>query len=231
MVEVVDLGRTAYRSCWELQRRLRAARVAGETGDTLLLTEHDPVYTLGAGGSDAHLLAGAEECVRLGVEVVATDRGGDITYHGPGQLVAYPIFDLTGHGRDLHRYLRALEESVIQTLASFGITGTRVDGLTGVWVAGEKICAIGVKTSQWVSTHGLALNVCTDLAFFGRIIPCGIFDRGVTTMQHALGRPLGRDEVLEPFVEAFARVFGVSVIRREKATFLSTMETRHDTER
>jgi lipoate-protein ligase B len=195
------LGRTEYRECWDLQRRLARARAEGGVPDILLLTEHDHVYTIGRSGDDRHLLATDEELSRTGVAVVHTDRGGDITYHGPGQLVGYPILDLARHGSDLHLYLRMLEEAVIRTLLEFGIAAGRHPSYTGVWVGGEKICAIGVRTSRWVTMHGFALNVRTDLTKFDRIIPCGIFEKGVTSMH----RLLGRDVTLEEVEPAIAR--------------------------
>ncbi|MGA9115194.1 MAG: lipoyl(octanoyl) transferase LipB [Bacteroidota bacterium] len=205
---VARLGRTAYEECWDLQRRLFEARAAGRVPDLLLLTEHDHVYTIGKGGNAAHLLAGEEELRHRGVTVVMNDRGGDITYHGPGQLVGYPILDLKEHGRDLHRYLRDLEEAVIRTLGAFGIAAERLEPYTGVWTGGEKLCAIGVKTSRWVTMHGFALNVDPDLGWFGRIIPCGIFERGVTSMAAVLGRPVPITRVEEVLIGEFAAVFG-----------------------
>lgn len=193
------LGRTEYRECWDLQRRLARARADGAVSDILLLTEHDHVYTIGRSGDDRHLLATDEELSRTGVSVVHTDRGGDITYHGPGQLVGYPILDLAAHGSDLHAYLRMLEEAVIRTLFEFGLSAGRHPSYTGVWVGGEKICAIGVHTSRWITTHGFALNVSTDLKRFDRIIPCGIFEKGVTSMNTRLGRNVTLEEV-EPAV-------------------------------
>ncbi|MBP1654758.1 MAG: lipB [Bacteroidetes bacterium] len=196
---VARLGRTGYRDCWDLQRRLALARAGHSVPDVLLLTEHEHVYTIGRSGDDRHLLATDEELSRAGVAVVHTDRGGDITYHGPGQLVGYPILDLTLHGSDLHLYLRMLEEAVIRTLGEFGVSAGRHPSYTGVWVGGEKVCAIGVRTSRWITTHGFALNVDADLTRFDRIIPCGIFDRGVTSMRALLGRDVTIGEV-EPVV-------------------------------
>ncbi len=210
-IRVIRLGRTRYRSCWELQRRLLELRSSGAIGDVLLLTEHDHVYTIGKTGSDDHLLAGESEREILGVELVHTDRGGDITYHGPGQIVGYPILDLNNYGRDLHRYLRDLEEVTIRVLAGFGVSGTRIPGYTGVWADGEKICAIGVRSVRWVTMHGFALNVCSDLSYFGRIIPCGIFEKGVTSLEAITGRRVEPDEVTPMLVEQFGYVFGAAM--------------------
>lgn len=211
------LGRTEYSACWNLQRRLCDSRLEGRAGDTLLLTEHDHVYTIGTTGSEEHLLASAEELERKGIPVVFNDRGGDITYHGPGQIVGYPILDLHGYTPDLHRYLRDLEEVVIRTLAQYGVEGDRLPGYTGVWVRGEKICAIGIKTKRWVTMHGFALNVSTDLSLFERIIPCGIFERGVTSLRENLGNEVHVAEVAELLATQFGRVFGCTMVAVDPA--------------
>jgi lipoyl(octanoyl) transferase len=207
-IRTVDLGRTAYGECWELQRLAFAARTAGLVPDLLLLTEHDPVYTIGRSGNENHLLAREEELRERGVAVWHNDRGGDITYHGPGQLVGYPILDLGGYYRDLHRYLRDLEQVVIRALQSFGIAAGRIQEYTGVWVGEDKICAIGVKSSRWITMHGFALNIATDLSFFQRIIPCGIFEKGVTSMEVLLGHPVAARDVAAAVVRSFGDVFG-----------------------
>jgi lipoyl(octanoyl) transferase len=212
IIQAVHLGRTEYRSCWTVQQRLFELRSAGRIPDTLLLTEHDHVYTIGKTGNENHLLADASELASRGVAVVYSDRGGDITYHGPGQLVGYPILDLMSYYCDLHRYLRDLEEVVIRTLALDGVCARRLAGYTGVWVGKEKICAIGVKSSRWVTMHGFALNVSTDLSFFERIIPCGIFEHGVTSMDVVLGRPVSRDEIASRLVGEFGEVFEAEMI-------------------
>lgn len=208
-VDIVDLGVTGYAACLEIQREQFRARRAGECGDTMFLTSHRHVYTIGKTGDDNHLLAGAEELRRSDVEVHHTDRGGDITYHGPGQLVGYPVIDLSGYYRDVHRYLRDLEEVLIRTIADFGVRGYREPDYTGVWVGGEKIAAIGIKVSSWITMHGFALNVNTDLAFFDRIIPCGITHRGVTSLAKCTGREIPMAEVTRSAVARFAGVFGV----------------------
>jgi lipoyl(octanoyl) transferase len=169
------------------------------------------VYTIGKSGNPLHLLAGEEELRRRNVEMVQTDRGGDITYHGPGQLVGYPILDLDGYGLDLHRYLRNLEEVVIRTLAEYGVEGGRVPGYTGVWVGGEKVCAIGIRACHRVTMHGFALNVTTDLRAFDRIIPCGIFERGVTSMEEVLRVRIPWEDVGRRLVGCFGEVFGCAV--------------------
>jgi lipoyl(octanoyl) transferase len=206
-LNVVDLGETGYLDCWETQRRVHAMRRAGRCADTLLLTIHRHVYTIGKGGDDNHLLAGPAELAGLGAEMVRTDRGGDITYHGPGQLVAYPVIDLAGRDPDVHRYLRDLEQVVIGTIADHGIAGEREPEYTGVWAGGEKIAAIGIRVAGWVTMHGFALNVSTDLTRFHRIIPCGISHLGVTSMERCLGRPVPMDAVRDSAVRHFERIF------------------------
>lgn len=210
-IGVVRLGRTDYEPAWRLQRRLVALRSAGAIGDALLLTEHEHVYTLGTTGDANHLLAGPEELRTRGAKVYAVERGGDVTYHGPGQIVGYPILDLNGYYLDLHRYLRDLEEVVIRTLADYGITGTRDAEFTGVWAGTAKIAALGVKVSRWVTMHGFALNVSTDLSYFDRIIPCGIFHKGVTSMEQLLGARVPIAEVSDGLAKHFAGVFGAEI--------------------
>ncbi len=173
----------------------------------LLVLEHPPVYTLGRVTDAANVLASDDELKAIGAEKFEIDRGGDVTFHGPGQLVAYPIIDLSLWKEDLHWFLRTLEESVIALLATYGIAGGRVEGRTGVWVGDEKVCAIGIKCTRWVTMHGLALNVNTDLTYFDRIVPCGIADKGVTSMRRILGREIAMGEVKERYADAFARTF------------------------
>lgn len=209
---VSNLGRTRYAETWELQRKLFNLRHRGLIGDVLLLTEHFHVYTLGKGGDENHLLASDDELAREGIEVFRIDRGGDITYHGPGQIVGYPILDLNNYSPDIHKYLRSLEEVLIGALSAFGIEGEREEGMTGVWVKGEKIAAIGVKVSKWVTMHGFALNVNTDLRKFGRIIPCGIFHKGVTSLERILGREVRLEDVELKIMESFATVFGCKTL-------------------
>ncbi len=198
-LEVIDLDRMAYQEAWDAQRRhhaeVLAARERGEPEiGRILLVEHEPVITVTKRpGAIAHLLASPELLARHGVELVQTDRGGDITYHGPGQLVCYPIIDLQRLHLRLHEYMRLLEQAVIDTIAVFGVTGERDPGATGVWVRrGEteparKICAMGVRVSRWISMHGLALNVTTNLDNFGLIVPCGLAGRSVTSLNALLG--------------------------------------------
>lgn len=208
-VLVCNLGITRYSDAWDLQRELFQLRVEGKIPDILLLTEHANVYTIGKTGTEDHLLASKAELQQENVEVFQIDRGGDITYHGPGQLVAYPILDLQDYYLDVHRYLRDLEEVIILTLGEYGITSERDPRYTGVWVEGRKIAAIGVKVSRWVTMHGVAVNVNSDLSFFDRIIPCGIADRGVTSVERILSRRVDLEEFGERFVDSFGQVFGI----------------------
>lgn len=212
-IVAVNLGRTDYEWCWSLQQRICVSRAQGRIGDVLLFTEHEHVYTIGRAGNPDHLLARDDELRSRRISVHYTDRGGDITYHGPGQLVGYPILDLHGFSLDLHRYLRDIEEAVIRTLSGYGIHGRRLAGYTGVWVGNEKICAIGIKSARWITMHGFALNVSTDLSYFRHIIPCGIFELGVTSMQEVLGRPVGMDDVMSSLIQEFESVFGVTKVK------------------
>lgn len=209
-IDIINLGRTEYLHCLEIQRETFAARNSGEVNDTFLLTEHEHVYTIGKGGDENHLLADEAELRAAGVRIIRSDRGGDITYHGPGQLVGYPVIDLGGFYPDVHRYLRDIEEILIRTIADFGVVGYREPGYTGVWACGEKIAAIGVKVSRWITMHGFALNVSTDLSFFDRIIPCGITHRGVTSLEKCTGSIHSLDDVARSCVGHFGEVFNVS---------------------
>jgi lipoyl(octanoyl) transferase len=207
------LGHVEYQAAVDLQAALVEDRRAGRIGDTLLLLEHPPVITLGVKTRHGakHIIASEEELARQGVTVHETGRGGDVTYHGPGQLVGYPIFDLKPDRCDVHRYVRDLEEALIVALGEFGIKGGRVKGLSGVWVgpAGKerKIAAIGVRISRWITSHGFALNVATDLRHFQLIVPCGIADRGVTSVEGELGRGVPIPEIEDAVVRGVESVF------------------------
>ncbi|MFH1499019.1 MAG: lipoyl(octanoyl) transferase LipB [Verrucomicrobiota bacterium] len=189
---LLDWERTRYADAWQRQDELVAARIAGEAGDTLVLNEHDPVYTIGLrSGADQHLVWDPVHLAAEGIEVVKTNRGGDITYHGPGQLVGYPIIDLSPR-KDLHAYLRFIEQVLIDTVAELGLTAARREGKTGIWIEDRKIAAIGVAVRRWVAYHGFALNVCPNLLHFQGIVPCGIAasEGTVTSLQAELGRPV-----------------------------------------
>jgi lipoyl(octanoyl) transferase len=211
-LEVRRLGRVAYSEALELQRSLVDERRAGHSPDVLLLLEHPHVITLGVRrGGRANLVATPEMLVARGVELHETGRGGDITYHGPGQLVGYPILDLRPDRCDVHRYVRDLEEVLIRIAADFGIPATRVPGLTGVWSGGDKLAAIGVRISRWITSHGFALNVTTSLGFYDLIVPCGIPDRGVTSLAR-LGAVTATMDAVQDCAEArFCEVFGRSL--------------------
>jgi lipoyl(octanoyl) transferase len=207
-LEVRELGTVPYAQALELQEELVRRRRAGEIADQLLLLEHPHVITLGTSSSSNHILVGEEERTLLGIELFETGRGGDVTYHGPGQLVGYPILDLKPDRCDLHQYVRDIEAALILALAQFGLACDRKQGLTGVWLGDEKIAAIGVRVSSgWITSHGFALNVNTDLQFFDAIVPCGIRDHGVTSMQRALGRVVALGDVSAAVVLAFGRTF------------------------
>ena len=209
-----DLGRISYREALELQRRAVATRAAGACGDAIYFAEHEPVLTAGRGGQEESLRVPKALLRARGFEVVPVERGGDLTYHGPGQIVAYPILALADlpYGRDLHRYLRDLEEVVIRTLAGYGLPGSRRHPYTGVWVGDRKVAAIGVAVRRWVTFHGFALNVDPDLGHFDWIHPCGIRNLGVTSMRALLGEAPARAEVLARIRDAFASVWDRSVV-------------------
>jgi lipoyl(octanoyl) transferase len=203
-VAVERLGRIPYGEGLELQQQLVARRRAGDLPDTLLLLEHPHVITLGTSARRDNILIGEAEERLLGIEVFDTGRGGDVTYHGPGQLVGYPVLDLKPDRCDLHAYVRDLEQVLIDALASFGIRASRKEGLTGAWVGDEKIAAIGVRVSSgWITSHGFALNVSTDLSYFRSIVPCGIRDFGVTSMERELGTPVPLHAAADAVVAAW----------------------------
>lgn len=205
---VIRLGRIAYQPALDLQLRIVERLKESETLDAvLLLLEHEAVVTLGRSADDANLRVPRDEFARRGIDVHESSRGGDVTYHGPGQIVGYPILRLAGKRRDVHRYLRTLEQVVIAVLGRYGLEGERLEGLTGVWVGGAKAAAIGVAISRWVAYHGFALNVTTDLDAFRLIVPCGITDKPVTSMQNLLGRPLPLREVEDALIAEFTRAF------------------------
>jgi lipoyl(octanoyl) transferase len=212
-LEVRRLGRVPYAKGLALQQDLVARRRDGAVPDTLLLLEHPHVITLGTSARPEHVLVDERERARRSIELFETGRGGDVTYHGPGQLVGYPILNLKPDRKDLHRYLRDLEEVLIRAVAEFGIGARRVDGLTGVWSPGGKIAAIGVRVSSgWVTSHGFALNVSTDLGYFGTIVPCGIADRDVTSIARETGRSVDLLSAMEAVERAFAVVFGAEIL-------------------
>lgn len=206
MFEIVDLGRMGYLEAWKKQLELLEKVQAGAP-DQLIFVEHPPVLTLGANFHEENLLRTIEEYEAMGIEIHRTDRGGDVTYHGPNQLVIYPIFDLARHGKDLHKWIRGLEETMLIALGHFGLEGRRFPPHTGAWIGDEKVAAIGIKVKRWVSLHGIALNCNNDLDVFQSFIPCGIADYGVTSLSKALGRVVSTDEAKPVVARAFREVF------------------------
>ena len=228
-VHFIDLGLVEYQKCWDFQTKLFDETVQQKilnrknpqdkknTKNHLIFCEHPHVYTLGKSGDEGHLLIGQKEQEAKKVTFVKTNRGGDITYHGPGQLVVYPILDLDYFFSDIHKYLRYLEDSVILTLSQYGLKGKRIEGLTGVWVEDQngidkKICAIGVKSSRWVTMHGIGFNINSDLSYFNNIIPCGINDKSVTSLQQELGIKIDMNELKNRFKSNFINIFKVILL-------------------
>lgn len=210
---VVYLGRCEYKEAHLLQKQLLGRRIGQKIPDTLLILQHHPVITLGRRGDRGNILAGGEILQREGIPVYSTDRGGDVTYHGPGQIVGYPVLDLRQHGGDVHRLIQMYEEVIIGLLSGYGLEGGRLAGRPGVWVGDQKICAVGIGISNWVTFHGFALNVNTNLEHFSYITPCGIPGRGVTSMHRLLGREVDETAVADGLVESFGRVFGLEMKR------------------
>lgn len=216
-LEVRDLGRIRYGEALDLQRELVSARQQGCGNDTLLLLEHPHVVTMGRNGKSQHVLASAEILARTGIEYYETDRGGDVTYHGPGQLVGYPILDLREWRRDVHAYFSGVEQALIDALAIFGIEARRGGerGYEGVWVGAAKIAAIGIHISRWVTSHGFALNIDTDLSYFRYIVPCGL-TKPVCSLR-TLGCAASREEVMDAVAASFARIFGYELAMANEA--------------
>jgi lipoate-protein ligase B len=200
---VLRLGRTDYRAALAVQHDLHERRKAGRCADTLILTEHEPVLTLGRGADTRHLRVSVSELSVRGMAIIPVERGGDITYHGPGQLIAYPILDLRGRGRDIHRYVRALEESAVRLLAGYGVAGERRPGAPGVWAGADKIASVGIFVSRWVTLHGIAVNIDPNLAHFDLIHPCGLVGTRMTSLAAQLGRPVALAEAEERYITAF----------------------------
>ena len=234
---IVDLGLIGYAEARELQKRLVAARKLGAMEDVLLLCEHPHVITLGRNGKREHLLASEQVLRHKGVEFHSSDRGGDITYHGPGQLVGYPILNLATIRKDVVWYVRMLEEMMIRATSEFGITAERVAGKTGIWVRAmgdsnlsavteEKLGAIGVHISRWVTSHGFAYNVSTDLRYFDLIVPCGITGRKATSLKKILARAVTRQEAVPPMVRNFGEVFGLEMRETSREDLLAQLQTQ-----
>ena len=223
-IELIEPGITNYREAWESQKRLFNRVVEERSQNYLILTEHDPVITIGKSGSLKNLLTEPSHLVSKGIDLVDIDRGGDITFHGPGQLVGYPIIDLSQFQKDIHWYLRTIEEVIIQLLREFNIEGIRIPDLTGVWVKNRKICAIGVKVTRWVTMHGFALNISTDLNYFNHIIPCGISDHGVTSIFEELGNIVDQKDVVNSLCHYFCTLFDVKITKRQQIPDISYLK-------
>lgn len=225
-VDFYDLGRAPYQPVWDLQtiiqqrlvdekmhrrKQQKLYKPGEESNDVLLIVEHPHVFTLGKSGDKAHMLKGMAELANIDAEFIEIDRGGDITYHGPGQIVGYPILDLGRYFTDIHKYLRYLEEVIIRTCAEYSVDAGRIEGLTGVWVGDQKICAMGIRCSRWVTMHGFAFNINADLSYFNHIVPCGITDKEVTSLQKLLGTPVDEKQVKEHLLTHFSEVFDLSI--------------------
>ena len=202
-LDVLDLGLSPFKEVWDLQKELVKKRQYGQIKDTLILAEHEPVYTLGKNANENHILQNSPRDVKT----YQIERGGDVTFHGPGQLVGYPIMDLHNYNKSISCYMRSLEQLIIDTLAEFRVTAERKDGLTGVWVGDEKIAALGVRVTRWITMHGFALNVSPDLTYYSGIIPCGIFEYGVTSMAKQLTDEVAVDSVKQVLIEKFMNQF------------------------
>jgi len=202
-IDILDLGVRSYKKVWDLQKELVKKRQNGQINDTLILVEHEPVYTLGKNADENHIL----QHTPRNVKTYQIERGGDVTFHGPGQLVGYPIMDLHNYNKSISCYMRSLEQLIIDTLAEFRVTAERKDGLTGVWVGDEKIAALGVRVTRWITMHGFALNVSPDLTYYSGIIPCGIFEYGVTSMAKQLTDKVAVDSVKQVLIEKFMNQF------------------------
>ncbi len=222
--QALDIQRNLFDSVKEIKILNHRNNTQNQTPNYFLFTVHPHVYTLGKSGKEEHLLLGYDELAKKGVQFYKTDRGGDITYHGPGQIVAYPILDLDNFGMDIIRYMRNLEEVIIRVLKEYGIKGERIEGETGVWIdatktRARKICAMGVRTSKWVTMHGLALNVFTDLKYFDYIIPCGIRNKGVTSMEKELGYTPDTTRLKNQILKTFEEIFGARMIFHPSGKF------------
>lgn len=206
-LSILKLGTEPYKKIWDLQHQIHRMRVNSQINDVLILLQHNHVYTLGKVAKKEHLLLDEKLLIEQGIDLFEIDRGGDITYHGPGQIVGYPILKLNELYEDTHRYLRELEEVIIRVLNEYNIQAYRIPEYTGVWVNDEKIAAIGIKISRWVTMHGFAFNINTNLEFFDKIIPCGIFDKGVTSLKKVLGKNVDLSEVGNFLIKHFVDVF------------------------
>ncbi len=214
-IHLLNLGLQKYNNAWNLQKQIFQEVTKNRNQNYLILTEHPPVITLGKSSKEKNIVTNQNVLQSENIDVVEIDRGGDVTFHGPGQIVGYPIFNLENFKKDIHWYLRSIEEIIIQTLNHFEISAGRIKDLTGVWVNNQKICAIGIKVTRWVTMHGFALNVSTQLDYFNHIIPCGINDRSVTSMQEVKNQNISLEQVKEKICESFEKVFNIEIENRE----------------
>jgi lipoyl(octanoyl) transferase len=224
-IELIKPGITNYQQAWDFQKNLFDKVVEERSQNYLILTEHEPVITIGKTGSLNNLLTEPSLLKSKDIDLVEIDRGGDITFHGPGQLVGYPILDLTQFQKDIHWYLRTIEEVIIRTVGEFGIEGKRIPDLTGVWVEKRKICAIGVKVTRWVTMHGFALNISTDLNYFNHIIPCGISNYGVTSIFEERGNIVDQKDVITSLCHYFDTLFDVEITSKQQITDRSFLKS------
>ena len=211
-LNIVKLGIVDYGQAHRLQERLVQDHIQNKGNDSLILLQHNPVITMRRSGDDSNILVPKSMLASAGIETYEIERGGDVTYHGPGQLTGYPILDLRHFKKDVHWYLRQLEETIIRVLAEYNLPGERMEGYTGVWVGNEKVAAIGVAIRRWITYHGFALNVHPDMSHFQMIRPCGIIDKGVTSLEHLLGYRVDIDEVIDKTASSFAEVFDIDSI-------------------
>lgn len=214
-IQIIDLGLSNYNEAWTFQKKLFEKVTNERQHNYLILTEHPPVITVGKNADENNIITNPHILKDQKIDVVKIDRGGDVTFHGPGQIVGYPIINLNNFKKDIHWYLRSIEEVIIRTLEKFGITSERIKDLTGVWVDNKKICAIGIKVTRWVTMHGFALNVSTQLDYFNHIIPCGINNKSVTSIQHISDQMISIEEVKNVLCESFKSVFSVEIEKRE----------------
>lgn len=213
-MQIMQLGLIDYAGAYSIQKELVDKRLRQEVPDTLILLEHEPVFTIGRGGSVENILVSEERRLKKNISLYEIDRGGDVTYHGPGQLVGYPILDLNGYGRDIHKFIRYIEEVIIRTLVEYSLPACRISGLTGVWVGQKKIASIGIGVRKWVSFHGFSLNVAPEMKYFSFINPCGLKSSEMTSMQELLGDEVFIEDVQEKVVEKFADVFEVKYAKK-----------------
>jgi lipoyl(octanoyl) transferase len=216
-IQLIETGLLNYHDAWNLQKKLFQDVTENRNTNYLILTEHPAVITLGKNSDKQNIVSNSNILESQNIDVVEIDRGGDVTFHGPGQIVGYPVFNLEKFKKDVHWYLRSIEEVIIQTLTNYQITATRIKGLTGVWVENQKICAIGIKVTRWVTMHGFALNVATALNYFDHIVPCGISDKSVTSINQIINGSVDIKEVKENICKSFENIFQVEMIKREYA--------------